>query len=454
MSEEIAILGAGITGLTLAWHLDKAGVDFTVYEASERAGGMLESFRENGFLAEHGPHTILASRPEVDDLVDELGLSEERIWANEDSKKRFTVRDGEVSALPMSPQSFLDTPVYSTGAKLRLLAEPWIGRRDDEVDESVTAFVTRRMGEEFLDYGVDLLVNGIWAGDPNRLSARHAFKKLYALEREHGSVIRGAIARARSGTGGVPRMFAFKDGNATLTDAMSHALAHRIKFGREVVGLSRADGSWKVRSRSDGTREKSKKYAQVISTLPLWRLGTVLDEEPSFSSIDYPPVGVVTFAFRREDVVHPLDGFGLLVPEDEPFEVLGMMFTSTLFDHRVPNRDFCTIAVFMGGARHRDHVESWTAERRREVALADLRRLLHVDGEPVWEHQAMWHRGIPQYEVGYSRQLAEMQAFEDAHAGLVLAGNYRHGVAVPDIIAEAKRLAHRIIETRARQGAA
>lgn len=445
MTQKIAILGAGLTGLNIGWHLEKAGVEFTLFEAADRVGGMIQSWREGGFLAEHGPHTILASRPEVDELIEELGLSEQRVWANEESKKRFTVRDGVVSALPMSPRGLLDTPVYSGTAKLRLLAEPWIARRDDEVDESVTGFVTRRLGEEFLDYGVDLLVNGIWAGDPSRLSAKHAFKRLYALEREHGSVLRGAIAKARSSSGGVPKMFAFRNGNDTLTSEMGKHLTHRIKLEHEVTDLSRTSKGWKV-SAQCGTKTRSQTFDRVVSTLPTWRLSSILNEASRFDDIDYPPVGVVTFAFRRDDIGHPLDGFGLLVPERESFEILGMMFTSTLFDHRVPGPDYCTIAVFMGGSRHRSHVAEWTAMRRREVALADIRRLLDLGGEPVWEHQAMWSRGIPQYEVGYSRQLAAMQSFEDEHPGLMLAGNYRQGVAVPDLIAQAKVIASRIIE--------
>jgi oxygen-dependent protoporphyrinogen oxidase len=181
MTKRVAIVGAGITGLVTAHELQKRGVQTTVFEAADRAGGPIQTVRRDGFLAERGPHTIMESNKTLTRLIDELGIAGERIYSSDVAHKRYMVRDGSPQALPTSPPALLRTDAFTTGAKLALLREPFVSRRDDGIDESVTNFVTRRLNRELLEYGLELLVNGVWAGDPNRLRARYAFRNLYAL---------------------------------------------------------------------------------------------------------------------------------------------------------------------------------------------------------------------------------------------------------------------------------
>ena len=177
----VAVIGGGIAGLTAAFRLRAAGIPVTLYEAGSRVGGVIQSIREHGYLAEAGPNTLLETSPAIGELIRELGLAGRRLESDPRAEKRYLVRGGQPIALPSSPGGFLRSPLFSWRAKLRLLAEPFIARCPEDREESVAEFVLRRMGQEFLDYAIDPLVAGIYAGDPARLSVKHAFPRLHAL---------------------------------------------------------------------------------------------------------------------------------------------------------------------------------------------------------------------------------------------------------------------------------
>jgi len=437
---KVAILGAGITGLSAAYHLQKRGIATTVFEADDHVGGVIRTVRRDGFLAEHGPHTMLASNDVVQSLVDELDLGSRRIFAGDAAKKRFVVQGGVPRALPSSPGGLLRTDVFSQRAKLRALREPFVPRRDDGVDESLTNFVVRRFGAGLLDYGFELLVNGIWAGDPNRLSVQHAFPKLHALERDHGSVLRGAVAAARARAVPRPRMMSFKEGNQVLPTALADRLPD-VRLGHRVRTIRRVDGRWRV---SGGS------YDAVILTISAEALGRleIANGTPLgldvFGEISAPAVSIVTLGFRRADIAHPLDGFGMIAPLREGLDILGTLFTSSLFEGRAPP-DHATLASFVGGSRRPDLADI-PLEVKVERVICDLRKTLGVRGEPVFVEVAHHPAAIPQYEVGYGRLFAAMDAIERAHPGLYVAGNVRQGVAVPDLVRSGNELADRIEE--------
>lgn len=439
MSRRIAIVGAGITGLCCAYELAERGHAPVVFERSERVGGAIHTVRRDGFVAEHGPHTFLESNDTVRDLIRRLDLEGERVYATDAATTRFMVHQGQVRAIPASPPALLKTDIYSPAAKLALAREPFVPRRDDGIDESVTNFVTRRLHPDLLHYGVELLVNGIWAGDPDRLSARYAFPKMYALERDYGSLIRGGLARARQGRNpAARRMFSFRDGNQTLVDALA-ARAGEIRRSTEVRRVTRQTDGWLV----DGER-----FDAVVLTAgaPAYADLQIEDGEPVdfgfMREVVYPSLAVLTLGFRRADVAHALDGFGMLAPAQEGLDLLGALFTSTLFDGRTPP-GHVALACFVGGMRRPDLVRLEPAERRERV-MRTLRRLLGVRGEPTFAEEVVWWRAIPQYEVGYGRLLARMEALEHKHPGLVIAGNIRGAVAVPDLIERAVQLARRL----------
>lgn len=435
MAKRVAIVGAGITGLVCARELQRRGVSATIFEASDRVGGAIGTERRDGFLAERGPHTFMESNATLRELVDDLGLTEERVYASEAAHRRYMVRDGKPQALPGSPPALLRTPAFSPRAKLALLREPFVARRDDGVDESVTMFVKRRLNRELLDYGLELLVNGVWAGDPNRLSARYAFPKMFALERDYGSLLRGAIARSRQGHKR-PRMFAFRSGNETLIAALAAELED-VRLNSPVESVVRDETTWTV----DG--ESFDAVVLTVGASAFTNLEVVVDETPLdfdfMGEIAYPSLAVVTLGFRTADVPHPLDGFGMIAPVREGLDLLGALFTSTLFPGRAP-AGHVTLACFVGGMRRPDLAEL-SPDERVQRTLAALRQTLGVRGEPVFIDQTVWPEAIPQYEVGYGRLLAQMEALEHAHPGFHMAGNLRGHVAVPDLVESGVKLA-------------
>src|SRR5271154_2180468 len=248
----VAIIGAGITGLTAAFYLKRRGIPVTVYEAGNRAGGVIRSIRQNGFLAEFGPNTILETSPKISQLVSDLNLESRRLYTNPNAKNRYIVRDKQPIAMPTSPIGFLTTKIFSASAKLAVLREPFVPARRDDADESVADFVTRRLNREFLERAVDALVSGIYAGNPQKLSIRHALPRLFEQEKNYGSLIRGQIfgAKERKSRGEVARskakMFSFDEGLQVLPDALAAQLGDSLKLNSPVTKITKMEDGWRI----------------------------------------------------------------------------------------------------------------------------------------------------------------------------------------------------------------
>ena len=340
----------------------------------------------------------------------------------------------------------LTTPLFSTGAKLRLLREPFVGRCRDGVEESVAQFVERRLGREFLDRAIDPMVAGIYAGDPQALSVAHAFPRIKALEDEYGSLIRGRIlgARARARRGAVARdrapMFSFDEGLQILPDALAADLGDAVTLGSPVAEVRSSQGGFTV-----ATPAGSAEHAAVVFCGTGPGLASLrLDGEPLevFSTIRYAPVASVVLGFRREEVAHPCAGFGLLVPRVEGLRILGTLFSSSLFPGRAPEGHM-TLTSYLGGARHPD-LAPLPADTLEGIVREDLRTLLGATGEPTFRHHAFYPRAIPQYEVGYGRFLERMAGLEAGAPGFFIAGHIRNGVSLGDSIAAGVRAAERV----------
>jgi oxygen-dependent protoporphyrinogen oxidase len=402
-----------------------------VYEASPRAGGAVHTERRDGFLAEHGPNSMQAPGGPVAQLVRDLDLEERRVEANPLARKRYVVRNGRLEVLPLSPPALLKSRLFSTRAKLRLAAEPFAPRPPDH-DESVGAFVRRRLGQEFLDYLAEPFVSGIYAGDPDALSMRHALPRIHALERAHGSVLRGAIWGARRGRRPAP-LVSFRDGLEELTTRLAGALAARVRLNAPVASVRRDEQAWLLDVPGQSTRHDAVVLAapaHALARLPLSaRQGERLAE---LAAIPHPPVAVLVLGFRRTDVAHPLDGFGMLIPATEGRRVLGVIFSSTVFPGRAP-ADHVTLSVFAGGVRHAD-VAALAPDELQGLALGELGELLGISGVPVFRAHARWPEAIPQFVLGYQRFLHALEAIESANPGLRFAGSYRSGVALGDAL--------------------
>ncbi|HXT09958.1 MAG TPA: protoporphyrinogen oxidase [Candidatus Angelobacter sp.] len=439
--KSVAIIGAGITGLTAAFYLKCRGIPVTVYEASGRVGGVIQSLRNDGYLAEFGPNTLLETSAKISELVRDAGLQSRRLDADPKAEARYVVRCKRPMAMPSSPVGFLATKLFTLKAKLAVLREPFVPARRDGVEESIAEFVVRRFNREFLDHAVDALVSGIYAGDPRKLSVTHAFPKLKALEDNYGSMIKGQIfgARERKKRREVAKdrapKFSFDEGLQVLPDTLAGQLGNSVKLNTSVLKLTQTAGGWVVVVSGS---ESEVEHSAVIYAGTAFKLAQLKIESKStielapFSEIRYPPVASVVLGFRREDVAHPCQGFGMLIPKIEGFKILGTIFSSSLFPNRAP-AGHLTLTSYIGGERYPE-LASLPPEKLYELACEDLRVLLGVRGEPTFRHCMVYSRAIPQYNVGYGRYRALMSDIEAKAPGLFLAGHYRDGISLSDSI--------------------
>ena len=449
---DVVVVGAGIAGLTAALHIQQAGRRVVVLEASDRIGGAIKTHRSDGFLVECGPNTVLDTHPEIRELVDAVGLSDQQIFASEKAKKRFVVRNGRPISLPTSPAAFVKTPLFSASAKWRLLGEPFVGRSDPDSEESVAAFTRRRLGSEFLDYAIDPFVSGVYAGKPDRLSVKSAFPKLSEVEQRYGSLIVGQVLgakerrRRKETSKTTARMFSFADGMDRLPHAIGSQLRTAIRLRAGVESIEPGFDAWTVSYRDELDHAHSVRAHAVLYAGGLQRPGLLrgLNGDANLlETVDYPPLAVVALGFRSSDVDHPLDGFGVLAPSVEDRHVLGALFNSTLFDGRAPD-DHVLITCFVGGARA-PMLAELPGNEMIERTVHDLERLLGLSGGPVFSHLSLWPKSIPQYNLGYETVTKHLRELEGRHPGLCFAGNYLSGISVAESIKSGKEAAVRTI---------
>jgi oxygen-dependent protoporphyrinogen oxidase len=454
---DVVVVGAGVSGLAAALALAAGGARVTVLEAADRPGGSLRSLQSDGFTFELGPNTVL-ERPPVTRLLTLAGLAAERLKAAP-VKRRYLWREGRLAPVPRGPLGFLGSPLLPPGAKLALLREPFVGRgpaarvaaSDDAADEPIAAFVRRRLGEAWLRYGVGPFLAGVYAGDPERLSLAWAAPRVAGMERAHGSLLRAMFAARRQGGLQPPSMIGWPGGFEELARRLAAKLPD-VRLASAATALRRDDGGWRVTTPRGELTAPALVVALPAEPTAALLAGASEGRSAPLADVPYAPVAVCCLGYRREQVAHPLDGFGFLAPRGEGLRLLGCLFSSTMFPGRAP-AGHVALNAFAGG-RLDPELMALTDAEVLAVVDADLRGALGLRGEPVFRHVHRWPRAIPQYELGHGRFVRLAAALEEALRGVHLAGSWSGGVSVPDSIARGFAVADRVLSSLGRLASA
>lgn len=448
---DVIVVGAGLTGLTVAHHLNKKKVNFKVLEKSNRYGGVIHTVKENGFIYEEGPNTGVIGWGEVADLFDDLKDLCELEVASDNVKKRYILKNGKWQALPMGLKSAINTPLFALKDKFRLLLEPFrkLGKNSHE---TLAELVKRRMGNSFLDYAIDPFILGVYAGDPNKLVPKYALPKLYNLEQNYGSFIGGAVKKKfekkdEQTKKATRKVFSAKMGLSSLTSALY------ISAGKDKFILS-ADGiSIKPNDTNEGYTVKYQlpdgKWHQliaknIISTVSGFALPNVFpfinkSLMDKISSLYYARVIEVTLGFKVWKGID-LDGYGGLIPHKEKRDILGILFLSALLKDKAPEGG-ALITIFMGGVR-RDEVVDYPDERVKEIIEKEVTDLMGLEEfNPDLFKIIRHNKAIPQYYADSGERFEAIKQIEDTYKGLILGGNIRNGIGMADRIKQGRMLA-------------
>jgi oxygen-dependent protoporphyrinogen oxidase len=430
--KRVAIIGAGISGLTTAFLLKRKGVAVKVFERAEHPGGNIQTIEKDGFTIEQGPNSLLKS-PRLIDLVRLLRIDDKVIAANESAKKRYILSGGGLEA--MGPRSFVNG-YFSLKTILSLAKEPFVRSKSPE-GESVADFVSRRISAEFLDKAIDPFVSGVYAGDPHELSMRSAFPKLYEMERDFGSLIMGTIRRkVERPDPNFPRTFSFKGGLKTLIDALAAEIGDGLRLGNPVESIA------------DGLIVNGEEFDAVVVSTPSHVAAELVrsrdaDLAETLRAVRYPQVAVVVLGFENDQIRMNLDGFGFLIASSERRPILGTLFHSAVFPERAPD-GMQLLMTFVGGVRAGDSLDSQSDDELTATVVGQLREIIGVTGNPKFVHIKRWKRAIPQYRVGYESVTAEIEAFENTHRGIYFCSNFYRGISMSDCVKNAFETADRI----------
>jgi oxygen-dependent protoporphyrinogen oxidase len=446
---DVVVVGGGITGLAAALALHEAGRDFLLLESSPRYGGVIRTETTGGFVIEAGPDSILAQKPEGLALCRALGLGDRLIPTNPETRTIFVLRRGRLHALPEGMMlavptrigPFLRSGLFSWPGKLRMGLDLVLPRGRAADDESIASLVRRRFGEEAVERLGEPLMAGIHAGDPERLSIRATFPRFVDLEARHRSLIRGMWAsRGRAPLAG-SAFYSLIGGLASLVDALVARLpAARRRTGAGVTVLEGRDGAFML-GLADGTSVSAKAVILALpppAAAPL--LGPLSSEAQGLlESIPFASSATIALGYRREDVAHRLDGYGLIVPRGEGLRCTACTFVSTKFAGRAPE-GHVLLRAFLGGTRDPDVLGLPDADL---VALVrrEMGPVLGLRAAPVLERVYRWPRATPQMEVGHLARMARLDGIVAGVPGLFLAGAGLRGTGLPDSIADGQRAA-------------
>ena len=469
--KQAVVIGGGIAGLTVCYRLtaeaQKRGIPLNVklLEASDRVGGVIRTSHQDGFIVEHGPDAFLSAKPGIKELCEELGIDSQWLGTNPKERRSFVLRKGKLCAVPeafymMAPAAwspFLKTPIFSWGGKLRMALELFIPRTQADTDESVAHFVKRRLGKEAYQRIAQPMIGGIYTANAEDLSLKATVPQFLEMEQAHRSIIRALIARRKqskqtaSGTSG-PRyslFLSFQSGMQTLTDTLAERLSDDcIRLDAKVGRVENCveDGGWRIHIDNQQVLNAD----LVCIALPAHQTSRLVERSAPelakhLAAIPYASSARVNFAFRREDVGHPLNGMGFIVPAIEERSILGCTFSSVKFEERAPV-DQVLLRVSIGGALQAELLQRSESELIK-LALKEVHELLGVTGEPIFSVFSQHTQAMAQYHVGHLGLVSQIEAQAQKLRGFALAGNAYRGIGIPDCINSGEQAAQNLMDS-------
>jgi oxygen-dependent protoporphyrinogen oxidase len=440
---DVLIIGGGVSGLATAWWLARRGIAVEVWEAQDLPGGKIRTTREEGYLTERAAGLLVNFRPEVDRLLHDSGAAEKRV-DRPDGLNRYVIHRNRLARVPMQLPALATSPLWSWPAKLRILGEVLVPK-GGHPGETVSAFITRRLGREVLETAMDPFISGTLASDPDRAEALSVLPRLTALERRYGSLTMGMLIhtlwkRRRANNADA---FSFTGGMSDLVESMTCTDGLTLRCGVVAESIERKSKHWHVTSSCGRQRSIPvlilSTPADVTATLVRDISGTAGN---LLTGIEYAPVAVVHLGFERNHIGHSLDGSGFLVPGHESQRFNGNLWMSRLFPGRAP-QGRSLLTSYLGGYRRTDQMDL-DDQSLVETLLHDLSPLLDIRGDPEYFRIDRHRQGLPMYHGNYQERLNRIQAELGKHPGLYLAANYLGGVSVRERIHKGKQLADTI----------
>jgi len=433
----VGIAGGGITGLACAHYLRQAGIEAVVFDRTP--GGLIGSVTVEGCLLETGPESWLASKPWAEQLLREIGLGDQIVGSNDAKRRTFILRDSQFEVLPEGLQLVVPTrawPVIQSrllgwGTKFRMAAEIFRNPRTLP-DRSVSEFVADHFGQEAVDYLAEPLLAGVYGGSPDSLSAPSVLPKFVEHEQRFGSILVGAL-RGKTAVSKEPVFKSLRHGMGSFIRALA---AETTIVPARVESIRPVEDQWHVFADGDWHEFDSIVLACGANgaaplVAPVYPAAAEL-----LGSIIHTSSAIWTLGYRRKDIAHPLDAFGFLIPKREREAIMACTWVATKWEGRVPD-DMAVLRCF-----------STDLNVQNEAVRADLQRLMGVTAEPVFAVRHQCPDAMPQYTVGHTARIAELESRIAEVPGLHLAGNAYHGIGIPDCVRSGKRAAEAITRSR------
>ena len=448
--KDVIIIGAGIAGLSAGFELFKKNIDFQILETSDRAGGNIETRKIGDYLIESGPHTFSSLSKETIELVQDLGIEDLLQEAEPEAKKRYIYRNSQLTAVPSNLKEFFKTDILTKEGKITLLEELFIKKAEKE--ETVQEFAERRFGREVLKNFIQPFLNGLFAGDVQKLSADAVFPKLKELENKYRSIICGMVLsnKFRSLFKKLT-LYSFIHGMETLPDAMYNKLKNKITLSAKDIEISRAKDFFIVNFKANN---KTINYTanSILFALPAYAMSEFAYLLPKgyaseITQIEYAPIASVSQTVEKEKVKvfqNATEGFGFLCTKEPHRKLLGTIWTSSIFPNRSP-KDKMLLTSYLGGALYKK-ITDQTEEEIANLTAKEVSEVMQISdpGSIKTLHIKVHTNAIPQYNIGHINRIKKLEELMNKNTGLFFTGNYLHGISINDTIRTSKAVVEKI----------